>query len=160
MVFGHKCVLAVCECKPFWLLCNVTSHCVGPVHGCWLTALHCYSFRPQRLYAVLHFLHYRAAVMSTMSHKQSPCSVFGYKTEHKSLHFLPTSELLRTQWITFIFQCNAPQNLSKYVYHSRLLCECHVVIVLSILTVFLCIHYRSILIYQLGACEIIHKFVW
>ncbi len=37
-------------------------------------------------------------------------------------------------WITFIFQVNAPQNLpcfTKYVYHSRLLCQCHVITVLN-----------------------------
>ncbi len=84
---------------PFWFSCSVTSHCIGPGHGGWFTALHCYSFRPQRLYAVLHFLRDRAAVTSTMSHKQSRCSVFGCKTEHKSLHFLPTSELLRMLWV-------------------------------------------------------------
>ncbi len=52
----------------------------------------------------------------TMSRKQSRCSVFGYKTEHKSLHFLPASEPLWTQWITLIFQGNVPQNLPKYIY--------------------------------------------
>ncbi len=92
--------------------------------------------------------------MSTVSCKQSRCSVFGCKTEHKSL-----AEPLRTQWITSIFQGNAPQNLPIYVYlrksfHSRLLCECHVVIVLSILTAFACVRYRSLLIDQCHACGI------
>ncbi len=97
-------------------LCNVTLHCIGLGRGGWLTALQYRSFSPQRLYAVLHFLRTRAAVTSTMSRKQSLCSVFGCKTEHKSLHFLPTSELLRMQWIAFLFQGNVPQNLPKYVY--------------------------------------------
>ncbi len=59
-----------------------------------------------------------------------------------SLHFLPTSELLRTLRITLIFHGNAPQILgaSKHVHHSRLLCECHVVIGLSVLTVFVSVH--------------------
>ncbi len=132
----------------------MTSHCIGPAHGGWLTALHCYSFCPQPLYTVIHFPSARADVTSTMSHKESQCSVFGCKTEHKSCHFLPTSELLRTLWITFIFQGNMPQNLPKYIHHSKLLCECHAAIVLSNLTVFVCGRYQSILIDQRSVCEI------
>ncbi len=177
MVLGHKCVLVVCEHNhptmikihpllisesplnqvsltrpglPFWLSDSGTSHCLGPGHGGWLTALHCYSFHPYRLYAVLHFLRARAAVMSR---KQSPSSVFRCKTKHKSLHFLPTSELLRTLCITFIFQCNAPKNLPKYMYHSRVLCECYVLIVFSVSTVFVCVH-EVFLTDQCRACEI------
>ncbi|XP_058650261.1 actin-binding LIM protein 1 isoform X20 [Onychostoma macrolepis] len=44
-----------------------------------------------------------------MSHKHSQCSVFACKNEHKSLHFLQTSEQLRTLWIIFIFQVAHPQ---------------------------------------------------
>ncbi len=160
--FGHKCVLAVCEHNHptmmkiypllifnplktksvslgllFWFSCSVTSHCIGPGHRVWLTALHCYSFHLQWLYAVLIFFRARVAAMSTMSRKQSRCSVFRCKTEHKSLHLVPTSELLRMLWIPFHF---SRQCASKYVYHSRLLCECNLIIVHSVSTAFLCIY--------------------
>ncbi len=127
------------------------SHCLGPAHR---------SLRPQRLYTVLHFLHARAAVTSTMSQKQSPCSVFRYKTEHKSLHFLPTSKPLKTQRITFIFQGHAPQNAPKCIY----ICAnyftpdgfLNVISMYSAcgLTVFMCTRYQSILIDQRRASKI------
>ncbi len=54
----------------------------------------------------------------------------------------------------FIFHGNVPQNLPKYVYHSRLLCQCHVVIVLSVLTVFVCLYIKYFLTDQRRACQI------
>lgn len=51
-----------------------------------------------------------------MSPKQLRCAVVGCKKEHKSIHLLPTSEPLRTQWIRFIFAGKAPLNLPKFVY--------------------------------------------
>ncbi|XDV25389.1 hypothetical protein PO909_029312 [Leuciscus waleckii] len=51
-----------------------------------------------------------------MSSKRSRCFVDGCKNEHGSRHLLPTSEPLKTQWNTFIFEGNAPPNLPKFVY--------------------------------------------
>ncbi len=76
---------------------NVTSYFGRPSNGGWLTALSCYIFCPQRL---------RCPSFSPLSSRcnvfnvsqANPCTVFGCKNEHKSLHFLPTSELLRMVW--------------------------------------------------------------
>ncbi len=39
--------------------------------------------------------------------------VVGCKSEHKSLHFLLTSEPLRTQWISFVVDGSVPPNTQK-----------------------------------------------
>ncbi len=43
-----------------------------------------------------------------MSPKRLRCSVGGCNNEHSSRHFLPTSEPLKMQWITFVFEVNVP----------------------------------------------------
>ncbi len=43
-------------------------------------------------------------------------SVVGCNNEYSSSHLLPTSEPLKTQWITFVFEGNAPPDLPKCIY--------------------------------------------
>ncbi len=168
MVFGHECVLAVCEHKnptimkvhpllifesplnqvslirPAVLILTAVLRHISEGRATevdWQPCLVIVSALSD--YTVLHFLRPRAAVTLSMSRKQSRCSVFACKFEHwdyESLNFLSTSELLRMLWITFFFQGNSPQDLPKYVYHSRIICECHIVIVLIVLTIFVCVH--------------------
>ncbi len=49
-----------------------------------------------------------------MAPKRLRCSVVGCN-EHSSCHLLPSSEPLKTQWITFVCEGNAPPDLSKFV---------------------------------------------
>ncbi len=44
-----------------------------------------------------------------MSPKRLRCFVVGCNNEQSSRHLLPTSEPLKTQWITFVSEGNAPQ---------------------------------------------------
>ncbi len=48
--------------------------------------------------------------------KRLRCSVVGCNNEYSSRHLLPTSEPLKTQRITFVFEGNAPPDLPKCVY--------------------------------------------
>ncbi len=48
--------------------------------------------------------------------KRLRCSVVGCSNEFNSRHLLPTSEPLKMQWITFVFEWNAPPDLPKCVY--------------------------------------------
>ncbi len=43
-----------------------------------------------------------------MSPKRLKCFVIGCNNEHSNRHLLPPSEPLKTQWITFVFEGNAP----------------------------------------------------
>lgn len=43
------------------------------------------------------------------------CSVVGCNTPHKSLHHVPTSDPLKTQWMDFIFAGAVPRHVSKYL---------------------------------------------
>ncbi len=40
--------------------------------------------------------------------KRLRCFIVGFNNEHRSRHLLPTSELLKTQWITFVCEGNVP----------------------------------------------------
>ncbi len=55
-------------------------------------------------------------MLTRMSPKRLRCSVVGCNNEHSSRHLLPTSESLKTQWITFAFKGNVPPDLPKFVY--------------------------------------------
>ncbi len=53
-----------------------------------------------------------------MSPKRLRCSVVGCNNEHGSRHLLPTSEPLKTQWVTFVSEEHAPPiylNVSMFV---------------------------------------------
>ncbi len=43
-------------------------------------------------------------------------TVVGCNNEYSSRQLLPTSEPLKTQWITFVFEGNEPPDLPKCVY--------------------------------------------
>ncbi len=51
-----------------------------------------------------------------MAPKRLRCSVVGCNNEYSSRHLLPTSELLKMQWITFVFEVNASSDLPKWIY--------------------------------------------
>ncbi len=51
-----------------------------------------------------------------MAPKRLRCFVVGCKNEHGCRHLLPTSEPLKTQWISFVFEGDAPPDLPKCVY--------------------------------------------
>ncbi|XP_016346660.1 uncharacterized protein LOC107692211 [Sinocyclocheilus anshuiensis] len=51
-----------------------------------------------------------------MAPKRLRCSVVGCKNEHGCRHLVPTSEPLKTQWISFVFEGDAPPDLPKCVY--------------------------------------------
>ncbi len=51
-----------------------------------------------------------------MAPKQLKCFVVGCNDEYSSRHLLPTSETLKTQWITFVCEGNVTPDLPKCVY--------------------------------------------
>ncbi|XP_058617214.1 uncharacterized protein LOC131530781 isoform X4 [Onychostoma macrolepis] len=51
-----------------------------------------------------------------MAPKRLRCFVVGCKNEHGCRHLLPTSEPLKTQWISFVFEGDTPPDLPKCVY--------------------------------------------
>ncbi|XP_067299127.1 uncharacterized protein [Pseudorasbora parva] len=55
-------------------------------------------------------------MQASMSRKRMRCFVVGCRNEHNSRHLLPTSEPLRTQWMSFAFKGHTPPNLPKCVY--------------------------------------------
>ena len=51
-----------------------------------------------------------------MSPKSFRCTVAGFMNPHSFLHLLPKSEPLKTRWINFVFEENAPSTLPIFVY--------------------------------------------
>ncbi len=47
------------------------------------------------------------------SKRHYKCCVLGCTNEHRSLHTLPPSELLRTRWLNFIFKGTIPEKIAK-----------------------------------------------
>ncbi len=50
-----------------------------------------------------------------MASKLLRCSVVGSNNEHSSRHLLQTSEPLKTQWVSFVFEGNASSDLPKCI---------------------------------------------
>ncbi len=118
MAFGHKCawqyannyknpptphflspLIQINLTRPAVLTLTAVWHHIseGGATEVWLTALRCYSFHPQWLRCPSFSPRSSSCNINNVS-LAIQCSVFGCKTGHKSLHFLPTSELLRTLW--------------------------------------------------------------
>ncbi len=51
-----------------------------------------------------------------MSPKRLRCSVVVCNNKHSSPHLLLTSDPLKTQWITFVFEGNAPPPPSAFTF--------------------------------------------
>ncbi len=93
----------------------VTSHRPKPSHDCWLTvALY---LRPalSELSSVCHCFN-AGAYVDKKVFKRMRWFVVGCNNKYSSRHLLLTSELLKTQWVTFVFEGNASSNLPKCVY--------------------------------------------
>ncbi len=58
-----------------------------------------------------------------MSPKRLRCFVVGCNKEHSSHHLLPTSEPLKMQWITFVFEENAPPIYLNASMFTQIICD-------------------------------------
>ncbi len=87
----------------------VTSHKPKPSHDCWLTLA--FYLRPalSKLSSVHHCFDAGADV-------DWGVLLLDVIMEHSSRHLLLTSEPLKTQWITFVFEGYAPPDLPKCIY--------------------------------------------
>ncbi len=122
--------------RPAVLMLTAVWYFRGRGHRVWLTALPAI-VSDLSGYVVLHFLCAWAAVMS--SRIQSCTLCLDVSLNIRVFIFSHRLSCWGRCGLLKFFQGNVPHNLHKYVYPSRLLCV--ILLVLSILTVFVCVHY-------------------
>lgn len=54
--------------------------------------------------------------MTSVGQRHARCFVVGCKNQHRSLYRTPASEVLRAEWIKFIYDGKVPATVNKHLY--------------------------------------------